>query len=119
MYIYDSVKKEKLKFVPLVPNEATIYVCGPTVYDDAHLGHARSSLSFDLLFRTLKSLGFSVNFIRNFTDIDDKIIKKMQDSSKSLKEITEYYIQRYNEDMDAIGITHPTLTPKATDNLEA
>jgi cysteinyl-tRNA synthetase len=119
MYIYDSVKKDKLKFVPLVPNEATIYVCGPTVYDDAHLGHARSAISFDLLFRTLKSLGFGVNFIRNFTDIDDKIIKKMQDSSKSLKEITEFYMQRYNEDMDAIGITHPTLTPKATDNLEA
>ncbi len=119
MYIFDSVKKEKVEFVPLAPDVVTMYVCGPTVYDDAHLGHARSSLSFDMLFRTLKSLGFSVNFIRNFTDIDDKIIKKMQDSSKSLKEITEHYIQRYNEDMDAIGILHPTLVPKATQSLEA
>lgn len=119
MYIYDSVKKEKVKFVPLIANKATIYVCGPTVYDDAHLGHARSSLSFDMLFRTFKTLGYEVNFIRNFTDIDDKIIKKMQESNKSLKEITEYYMQRYNEDMDAIGISHPTLTPKATENLEA
>lgn len=119
MYIYDSVKKEKVEFVPLVANKATIYVCGPTVYDDAHLGHARSSLSFDMLFRTLKTLGYEVNFIRNFTDIDDKIIKKMQESNKSLKDITEYYMQRYNEDMDAIGISHPTLTPKATENLEA
>ncbi len=119
MYIYDSVKKEKIEFVPLVADKATIYVCGPTVYDDAHLGHARSSLSFDMLFRTFKTLGYEVNFIRNFTDIDDKIIKKMQESNKSLKEITEYYMQRYNEDMDAIGILHPTLAPKATQNLEA
>lgn len=119
MYIYDSVKKEKVEFVPLIANKATIYVCGPTVYDDAHLGHARSSLSFDMLFRTFKTLGYEVNFIRNFTDIDDKIIKKMQESNKSLKEITEYYMQRYNEDMDAIGILHPTLAPKATQNLEA
>lgn len=119
MYIYDSVKKEKVEFVPLVADKATIYVCGPTVYDDAHLGHARSSLSFDMLFRTFKTLGYEVNFIRNFTDIDDKIIKKMQESNKSLKEITEYYMQRYNEDMDDIGISHPTLAPKATQNLEA
>lgn len=119
MYIYDSVKKEKVEFVPLIANKATIYVCGPTVYDDAHLGHARSSLSFDMLFRTFKTLGYEVNFIRNFTDIDDKIIKKMQESNKSLKEITEYYMQRYNEDMDAIGILHPTLAPKATQTLEA
>lgn len=119
MYIYDSVKKEKVEFVPLIANKATIYVCGPTVYDDAHLGHARSSLSFDMLFRTFKTLWYEVNFIRNFTDIDDKIIKKMQESNKSLKEITEYYMQRYNEDMDAIGILHPTLAPKATQTLEA
>ncbi len=119
MYIFDSVKKEKVEFVSLVPNAVTMYVCGPTVYDDAHLGHARSALSFDMLFRTLKSLGYSVNFIRNFTDVDDKIIKKMQKSGKSLKDITEYYIQRYNEDMDALNITRPTLTPKATENLEA
>ncbi len=119
MYIFDSVKKEKVEFVSLIPNVATMYVCGPTVYDDAHLGHARSALSFDMLFRTLKSLGYSVNFIRNFTDVDDKIIKKMQDSGKSLIEITEYYMQRYNEDMDALNITRPTLTPKATESLEA
>lgn len=119
MYIFDSVKKEKVEFVSLIPNVVTMYVCGPTVYDDAHLGHARSALSFDMLFRTLRSLGYSVNFIRNFTDVDDKIIKKMQDSGKSLKEITEYYMQRYNEDMDALNIMRPTITPKATENIEA
>ncbi|MBD3807267.1 MAG: cysteine--tRNA ligase [Epsilonproteobacteria bacterium] len=119
MYIFDSVKKEKVEFVSLIPNVVTMYVCGPTVYDDAHLGHARSALSFDMLFRTLRSLGYSVNFIRNFTDVDDKIIKKMQDSGKNLKEITEYYIQRYNEDMDALNIMRPTITPKATENIEA
>lgn len=119
MYIYDSVKKEKLKFESIIPNVATIYVCGPTVYDDAHLGHARSALSFDMLFRTLKALGYDVNFIRNFTDVDDKIIKKMQEENKGLEEITEYYMQRYTEDMDAIGITRPTLAPKATESIKA
>jgi cysteinyl-tRNA synthetase len=102
MYIYDSVKKEKLLFEPLRDGEVSIYVCGPTVYDDAHLGHARSSLSFDLLSRTLRALGYSVTMAKNFTDIDDKIIKKVKESGQSIEEITTYYIDRYLSDMEAI-----------------
>ena len=119
MYIYDSVKKTKLPFEPIVPRKASIYVCGPTVYDDAHLGHARSSLSFDLLARTLKALRYEVTMGKNFTDIDDKIIKKVEESEQSFKEITTHYINRYQEDMRALGVIDSDIEPKATESLEA
>ncbi len=119
MYIYDSIKKTKLPFEPIIPRKASIYVCGPTVYDDAHLGHARSSLSFDLLVRTLKALRYDVTMVKNFTDIDDKIIKKVQESGKSLEEITTHYIARYLEDMRALGVQESDIEPKATESLEA
>jgi len=119
LHIYDSVKKTKLPFESIIPNKASIYVCGPTVYDDAHLGHARSSLSFDLLARTLKALNYEVTMGKNFTDIDDKIIKKVQESGQSLEEITTHYINRYQEDMRALGVTDAEIEPKATESLEA
>jgi cysteinyl-tRNA synthetase len=119
MYIYDSVKKTKLPFEPIIPRKASIYVCGPTVYDDAHLGHARSSLSFDLLVRTLKALRYDVKMVKNFTDIDDKIIKKVQETGQSLEEITTHYIERYLEDMRALGVQESDIEPKATESLEA
>jgi len=119
MYIYDSVQKKKLPFEPITPRKASIYICGPTVYDDAHLGHARSSLSFDLLGRTLRALRYEVTMGKNFTDIDDKIIKKVQESSQSLEEITTHYIDRYQEDMRALGVIDADIEPKATESLEA
>jgi len=97
MHIFDSVQKTKLLFEPIFLGKASIYVCGPTVYDDAHLGHARSSLSFDLLVRTLKALNYEVTLCKNFTDIDDKIIKKVEQTGKSMEEITSFYIDRYLE----------------------
>ncbi len=119
MYIYDSVTKEKKRFEPIIPGKASIYVCGPTVYDDAHLGHARSSLAFDLLSRTLTAHGYEVTLAKNFTDIDDKIIKKVEQSGKSMQEITAYYIERYLEEMAALGIQRANIEPKATESLEA
>ena len=118
MFIYDSVQKTKVPFEPLRESEATIYVCGPTVYDDAHLGHARSSLSFDLLARTLRVLGYKVTLAKNFTDIDDKIIKKVNETGKSLKEITDYYIDRYLTEMDALHVLRSDIEPKATESLK-
>jgi len=119
MYIYDSVKKTKVPFEPINPQKASIYVCGPTVYDDAHLGHARSSLSFDLLRRTLKALHYDVTMAKNFTDIDDKIIKKVQESGKSLEEITTHYIDVYKKEMRTLGVADADIEPKATESLEA
>ncbi|WP_024791091.1 cysteine--tRNA ligase [Lebetimonas sp. JS032] len=118
MKIFDSHIKDKIEFKPIKDNEVRIYVCGPTVYDDAHLGHARSSISFDLLRRTLLALGYKVTFVKNFTDIDDKIINKMKATSKSLKELTEYYINSYLRDMDELNILRADIEPKATETLE-
>jgi len=119
MHIFDSVKKSKQKFNPIIEGKASIYVCGPTVYDDAHLGHARSSLAFDLLSRTLKALGYEVTMGKNFTDIDDKIIKKVEETGKSMEEITSFYITRYLEEMAALGVQRADIEPKATESLQA
>jgi cysteinyl-tRNA synthetase len=119
LHIYDSVKKEKVEFNSIIPNVAKIYVCGPTVYDDSHLGHARSAIAFDLLHRVLKANDYEVIMTKNFTDIDDKIIKKMYDSNKSLEEITTTYISAYKADMKALNILDNTIEPKATENLES
>ena len=119
MHIYDSVQKKKLPFEPISPNKASIYVCGPTVYDDAHLGHARSSLAFDLLSRTLNAHGYAVTMGKNFTDIDDKIIKKVEETGQSMEEITSFYIDRYLEEMGALGVARADIEPKATESLQA
>ncbi|MEO1958579.1 MAG: cysteine--tRNA ligase [Nautiliaceae bacterium] len=119
MKIYDSHLKRKVEFKPIKDNEVRIYVCGPTVYDDAHLGHARSSISFDLLRRVLEEIGYKVTFVKNFTDIDDKIINKMNETKKSLKEITEYYINSYLRDMEALNVKRADIEPKATESLDA
>ena len=118
IHIYDSVKKEKVEFVSIKENIAKIYVCGPTVYDDSHLGHARSAIAFDLLHRLLKSNGYEVIMTKNFTDIDDKIIKKMNETSRTLEDITTQYINAYKADMQALNILNNTIEPKATENLE-
>ncbi len=118
MNIYDSVQRKKVEFIPIKENKVKIYVCGPTVYDDAHLGHARSALAFDLLRRTFKELNYKVTFVKNFTDIDDKIIKKMNETGKSLEEITTFYIGRYKNEMNALGITDADIEPKATESIE-
>ena len=119
LHIYDSVKKEKVEFNSIVPNVAKIYVCGPTVYDDSHLGHARSAIAFDLLHRVLKANDYEVIMTKNFTDIDDKIIKKMHETSKPLEEITTTYINTYKSDMNALNILPNSIEPKATENLES
>jgi cysteinyl-tRNA synthetase len=119
LHIYDSVKKEKVEFNSILPNVAKIYICGPTVYDDSHLGHARSAIAFDLLHRVLKANDYEVIMTKNFTDIDDKIIKKMYDTNKSLEEITTTYINAYKADMKSLNILDNTIEPKATENLES
>lgn len=116
---FDSVKKEKVLFEPLKGKDVKIYVCGPTVYDDSHLGHARSAIAFDMLHRVLNVNNYNVTMTKNFTDIDDKIIKKMFDTNRSLEDITTEYITAYKNDMDLLNILPNSLEPKATENLEA
>ncbi|MFY4818302.1 cysteine--tRNA ligase [Aliarcobacter butzleri] len=118
LHIFDSVKKEKVEFKPIQEGKVKIYVCGPTVYDDSHLGHARSAIAFDLLHRVLKANDYEVTMTKNFTDIDDKIIKKMCETKKTLEDITNQYINAYKADMKALNILDNTIEPKATENLE-
>lgn len=118
MQIFDSVKRKKVEFEPVKSDFVRIYVCGPTVYDDAHLGHAKSAISFDLLRRTLSELGYKVKFVRNYTDIDDKILKKMSESGESLEAITDRYIASYERDMSALNVLEPDVKPKATQTLK-
>ncbi|MFY4768677.1 cysteine--tRNA ligase [Aliarcobacter butzleri] len=118
LHIFDSVKKEKVGFKPIQEGKVKIYVCGPTVYDDSHLGHARSAIAFDLLHRVLKANDYEVTMTKNFTDIDDKIIKKMYETKKTLEDITNQYINAYKADMKALNILDNTIEPKATENLE-
>jgi len=119
VHIFDSVQKTKRKFIPLKEGKVTLYVCGPTVYDDAHLGHAKSALVFDLLTRVLEANGYEVTYARNITDIDDKIIKKAIEQKKDIKTITDFYTEAFHTEMEAIGVKRPTLEPKATQSLEA
>ena len=119
MRIFDTSKREKVEFSPIKDGEVSIYLCGPTVYDDAHLGHAKSAVSFDLFRRVLKALGYKVKFARNYTDIDDKILNKMAQTGQTLEEITNKYIAHYESDMGALNVLDPDFKPKATQCLEA
>lgn len=119
MYIYDSAQKTKREFISQEEGKATLYVCGPTVYDDAHLGHAKSALVFDLLYRVLSANGYEVTYARNITDIDDKIINKAKEQNKTIKEITDFYTDAYHAEMAQLGIIRPNIEPKATESLEA
>lgn len=112
MRIYDSKTKQPIE---IKNDEIRLYVCGPTVYDDAHLGHARSAVSFDLLVRVLKALGKKVIFARNITDIDDKILKKMRDTGESLEGVTTRYLKSYSDELAKLNCLAPDIGPKATE----
>jgi len=119
IYLFDSVQKEKVVFTPQIDGKVTIYVCGPTVYDDAHLGHARSAIVFDLLHRVLKQNNYEVTMVKNFTDVDDKIINRSKQSGDSIESITSFYIDSYKKDMDSLNILPNSIEPKATQNIDA
>lgn len=117
LHFYDPKTKQKRAFSPLCPPEVRMYVCGPTVYNHAHLGHGRSAVVFDLLRRVLSACGYHVIFAKNFTDIDDKIIAKAKTEGKTIAEIAEFFISSYEADMAALNVQPPDLAPKATQNI--
>lgn len=118
MLIFDSAKCKKVEFVPIKDGEVRMYICGPTLYNDAHLGHAKSSVSFDLLRRFLINLGYKVIFAKNFTDIDDKILQKSKENSQSIDEITSHYKKRFLDEMSALNVLRPNIEPCATQSLD-
>jgi cysteinyl-tRNA synthetase len=117
LYLHDTLSGEKREFVPGVPGEVTMYVCGPTVYNLAHIGNARPAVVFDTLFRVLRQLYPRVTYARNITDVDDKIIAAARDSGRGIDAVTEEFTQKYREDMAALNTLPPTLEPHATHNI--
>lgn len=115
--IYNTLTGKKEEFIPLVPGKVNIYVCGVTVYDYCHMGHARSMIIFDVIVRYLRYLGYKVTYVRNFTDIDDKIINRAKAEQRDPKEIAQYFTKAFYEDMDSLGAAHADIEPKATDHM--
>ncbi len=118
MILYNSITRKKEPFTPLDPKHVKMYVCGPTVYDRAHIGNARPVVVFDVLFRMLKHLYDTVTYVRNITDIDDKIMTAAAKKQVSIQHITTENTRFYNEDMTALGALPPTQTPKATEHIQ-
>ncbi len=117
MQLYNTLGRHKEKFETVSPGKVGLYACGVTVYDDCHLGHARSSVFFEVLVRYLRRRGFDVTWVRNYTDIDDKILKRAQEQGVAWDEIAARYIASFEEDMAALGIPPAQIEPKATDHI--
>ncbi|HEX9443268.1 MAG TPA: cysteine--tRNA ligase, partial [Candidatus Binatia bacterium] len=117
LQIYNTLAGKKEPFTPLKAGEARVYVCGVTVYDSSHVGHARALLTFDAVYRYLVFLGYSVHFVRNFTDVDDKIIRRAQAESTTAEAVAGRYIDEFQADSRALGLLPPTEEPKATEHM--
>ena len=119
MKIFNSQTGKKEKLVPLDGEQVRMYICGMTVYDDTHIGHARTFLCFDLIVRYLRNAGYKVNYIRNITDVDDKIIARAKELNVDATELTDKYISSMQEDFNDLGMISPDLEPRATDNIDS
>ncbi len=127
MIIYNSLTRKKERFVPIHENAVGMYVCGPTVYGDGHLGHARPAITFDVLYRYLKHLGYRVRYVRNITDVghlehdaddgEDKIAKKARIEQLEPMEVVQYYLNRYHKDMEKLNVLPPTIEPHASGHI--
>jgi len=115
--IYNSIAREKQDFRPITPSQVRMYVCGMTVYDYCHLGHARVMVVFDMIARWLRASGFDLTYVRNITDIDDKIIKRAAENGESIGELTQRFIDAMDEDAAALGVIKPDLEPRATRHI--
>lgn len=118
MKVYNSLTRQKEKFVPNNPDEVKVYVCGPTVYNFFHLGNARPFVVFDTLRRYLKYIGYNVNFVQNFTDVDDKIINRAKEEGISAPEVSEKYIKEYFDDAKALNIVPADTHPRVSENIQ-
>ncbi|MCX5700062.1 MAG: cysteine--tRNA ligase [Candidatus Omnitrophica bacterium] len=117
IYIYNSLTRKKEEFIPLKPPEVNMYTCGVTVYDESHIGHARSLYIFDVIRRYFEYRKFKVNFARNLTDIDDKIINRANELKVDWQELVDKYIKSYYEDLKSLGISKGDFEPRATENI--
>ena len=117
LHIHNSLTKQKERFTPIEPGKVKLYVCGMTVYDFCHVGHARVMVVFDVVTRYLRASGYDVTYIRNITDIDDKIIARANENNETIQALTERFITEMHRDADALGVERPTAEPKATEAI--
>ncbi|MBW1867183.1 MAG: cysteine--tRNA ligase [Deltaproteobacteria bacterium] len=115
--IYNTLEKKKQVFETIEPGKVSMYVCGPTVYDSCHIGHARSVVVFDVIVRYLEVAGYAVTYVRNFTDVDDKIINRANEMGVDCREIAEKYIAEFYTDMDTLNVRRATIEPRATEHI--
>ena len=113
--IYNTLAREKQVFTPIQAGKVSMYVCGMTVYDFCHLGHARVMVVFDMVSRWLRTSDYEVTYVRNVTDIDDKIIKRANENNETISQLTQRFIDAMDEDSAKLGVIRPTLEPKATE----
>ncbi len=116
--IYNTLARDKQVFTPIVAGKVSMYVCGMTVYDYCHLGHARVMVVFDMVSRWLRASGYEVNYVRNITDIDDKIIKRANENNETINHLTQRFIDAMDEDSAKLGIIRPTIEPRATEYVQ-
>ena len=119
IHLHDSARRRKVPLVPLEPGHVRLYVCGVTVYDLCHLGHARVMVVFDTLVRYLRASGYRVTYVRNVTDIDDKIIRRAAERGEPVEALTERYLRAMHEDLEALGVLPPDVEPRATRSMDA
>ena len=112
--IYNTLARDKQEFIPIEPNKVRMYVCGMTVYDYCHAGHARVMVAFDMVYRWLRASGYDVTYVRNITDIDDKIIKRAAENGESIHVLTQRFIDAMHEDERGLGVLAPDFEPRAT-----
>jgi cysteinyl-tRNA synthetase len=117
IHIYNSLTRKKEEFIPVSPAQVNIYTCGVTVYDECHIGHARSLYCFDVIRRYLTYRGFKVNFVRNITDIDDKIINRANELKTDWRDLVAKFIESYKKDLEILGIAQADAEPRATENI--
>ena len=116
--IYNTLAREKQTFKPIIAGKVSMYVCGMTVYDYCHLGHARVMVVFDMVSRWLRASGYDVTYVRNITDIDDKIIKRANENNETIAQLTQRFIDAMDEDSARLGVIRPDIEPKATEFVE-
>ena len=117
MKLFNTLTRKKEEFIPMVPGKIRMYVCGPTVYNFFHIGNARPFIIFDVLRRYFEYIGYEVTYVQNFTDVDDKIIKRAQEEGISPSQVAEKYINEYFTDADALGIKRATIHPRVSENI--
>jgi len=127
LFVYNTLTRKKERFEPINPPFVGLYACGPTVYGDAHLGHARQAITFDVLYRYLQHLGYKVRYVRNITDVghleddadegEDKILKKARLESLEPMEVVQHYMNRYRLNMDSLNVLHPSIEPRASGHI--